>query len=191
MRQIKFSLFFAALLLFLSFNLTSCGGGGGGGKEIGPETIFDFETDHEGWVTENSNMTTEHNTDANYIYHGVGSIAGHCNITGADPDTARVVFRYGPVDPIDFTGRTLEFHVYIPDSLASLSNKYGSKLWLYTTGWVEIEGPEIDTAGWNAFTFTPSGVGEESVTVVAIQIYKNDGTEDDWSGDIYFDYFNW
>ncbi len=155
-----------------------------------PSTVIDFETDHESWYSENANMLTTHNTNSAYVYHGTGSIKGACNISGTDPGVARVVFRYDPTTPIDMTGMVLQFNVLIPDSLANLSLKYGSKLWLYTTTWRQLEGPEISTAGWNHFTFMPSGIGEDSVSVIAIQIYKNDGTEADWTGDLYFDYFS-
>ncbi|MFH0976515.1 MAG: hypothetical protein V1874_12105 [Spirochaetota bacterium] len=160
-------------------------------------TFFDYETDREGWYSENTTMmTVTHNTIAEYVFHGSGSVKGECNITGTDPVEARILFRKNYTTAIDMTGLTLQFYVHIPDSLAGLSLKYGSGLLLGLgidsyTGWAKMEGPEISTAGWNQFTFTPSGIGEEMVRAIAFKIYKNDGDEADWAGDIYFDYISW
>jgi hypothetical protein len=157
-------------------------------------TVFDFESGFETWQSENDDMIATHNTNKAFVVHGSGSIKGSCELQGNDPENARAVFRYDPDPSINLTGLTLQFYMYIPGSLANLNLKYGTRLWILNTGaskWNRMEGPEISKSGWNRFAFTPSDFEVDSVEVVAIQIYKNDSIEEDWSGDIYYDYFSW
>lgn len=156
--------------------------------------LFDFETGIELWLSEDDDvLALSHNTNTSFVQHGAGSVKGVCNIAGTDIWDARAVFRYDPTSAIDLTGHTLRFIVYIPESLANLGSKYGSKLWLRESGggWSQMDGPAIDKAGWNLFVFKPVGINEDDVTTVAFQIGKVSGTDDDWSGDIYYDFISW
>ena len=124
-------------------------------------TVFDFESGLQSWYSENTNMTLAYNTDKEFVLHGQGSVKGTCNITGTNPLNARANIRWDTDPGIDMTGLTLQFYVFIPGSLANLSLKYGTKLWIVNTGaihWYTIEGSEISKSGWNHYSFTPPPV---------------------------------
>jgi hypothetical protein len=162
---------------------------------------FNFNSSIGTWANETAGDQqgiTAVTYDATNGVGATGCLKATCAFTdnlGAG-NNAKGAIKYDPATALDLTGKTLTFKVYIPSGLATAeaSNPYGIQVFIKTTGswvWHDAGWVNLDVAGWNTFTYTPSGVSESDTREIGVQIGKGGSTTTHWSGDIYVDDVNW
>ncbi len=169
---------------------------------------YNFDSTLQGWTVSTYSSPSGDDgelgiTDASVsnaqVFAGTGSAALTCNFTGTlgASTSAKGAFKIDlSLSPEDLTGKTIVVRVYVPAALTQSpynSNPYGAKVYIKTgSGWTWDDGGwnNLLTAGWNTFSYEPSGVGESDTKEVGIQISKGTGTPD-WAGTIYVDEVNW
>jgi hypothetical protein len=151
--------------------------------------INDFETagSLNGWSLADTGFTSASQTTGTADvapYHGAGCVGITCNFTG---NYTLGTFKLDTSPSLDFTGKTISAHIYIPASMAgsnyvvTLFVLTGGSLW--SNSWTSLSGL---TTGWNTFTYSPSFTGINNVNRYGIQI--NQMTDPNISDTIYVDY---
>jgi hypothetical protein len=153
---------------------------------------YSFESDLQGWSLDTSlagyTALTWNNDPAYAALSTTGSAQVACNFV---PTSGQGAVRVSFTNPQNLTGKTITGYIYVPADLAALSNKYQAQIGIYTTAWQNSALTLLNTAGWIQLNYTPSGVGEASVTAVRFWTKKNNASTPSWAGTIYFDEISW
>ncbi|HRU39749.1 MAG TPA: hypothetical protein P5511_07725, partial [Candidatus Goldiibacteriota bacterium] len=135
-----------------------------------------------------------HNTDAQYVSSGAGSMAVEVNMTNVTAAKRGDVSIDLSSAPADMSARTITAYIWTPAGIELLSPPYCFQAFLATSLQAAFSvNMTITASGWVKYEIpAPAASWSSSVEYVGIRMRKTNGTTTpDWSGRIYIDEVSW
>jgi hypothetical protein len=142
-------------------------------------SLFNFETDPQGWAGDNTNLISGVATSTAQHYAGKQSLAVNINSTNANSASLKI----GNVSVLP--GQTITFHIWIPSGhkISNLQPYIQDNNWGWTASWYGSFTP----SAWNTLSLTVPANAVSPFHYLGIQFNTSAG----WTNTCYIDSVSW